>query len=170
MQELETEEQPRVIPTVPVDESQRQCALSGERFETVWDAESEEWHYLGTVRLSAEEAARCIKTSSTSKVFPMSCSTFLTCPAAWKVHACGCLRARSLQAGFCYKVLHLTELASASLGAATESESNASCLPSNGCIEHHAKTAMKLPASDVTRHQDSACLSQCSSPGRSSTQ
>ncbi len=59
MQELEAQEQPRTVPSVPVDDSQRQCALSGERFETVWDAESEDWHYLGAVRLSGEEAARC---------------------------------------------------------------------------------------------------------------
>lgn len=57
-QEAEAPDQPRVVPTVPVDDAQRQCAMSGERFETVWDAESEEWHYLGAVRLSAEEAAR----------------------------------------------------------------------------------------------------------------
>ncbi|KAK9837772.1 hypothetical protein WJX74_004756 [Apatococcus lobatus] len=57
-QVAEAEEQRRVIPTVPVDDAQRECALSGERFETVWDAESEDWHYLGAVRLSAEEAAR----------------------------------------------------------------------------------------------------------------
>lgn len=68
LQEERAEEQPRVVPTVPVDDDQKACALSGERFETVWDAESEDWHYLGAVRLSAETAARYLSLAATSEI------------------------------------------------------------------------------------------------------
>lgn len=37
--------------SVPVDESQPNCALSGEPFEVFWNAEEEEWHYRSAVRL-----------------------------------------------------------------------------------------------------------------------
>lgn len=37
--------------SLPVDESQPRCALTGELFETFWHAELEEWHYRGAVRL-----------------------------------------------------------------------------------------------------------------------
>ena len=44
--------------SVPVDDAQPACALSGERFETFWDDASEEWRYRDAVRLDAEQAAR----------------------------------------------------------------------------------------------------------------
>ncbi|CAL8463693.1 g3227 [Coccomyxa elongata] len=44
--------------SVPVDDAQPTCALSGERFETFWDDASEEWRYRDAVRLDAEQAAR----------------------------------------------------------------------------------------------------------------
>ena len=37
--------------SLPVDEAQPRCALTGETFETFWHAELEEWHYRGAVRL-----------------------------------------------------------------------------------------------------------------------
>lgn len=37
--------------SAPVDETQKTCALSGEPFETFWNAEEEEWHYRGAVVL-----------------------------------------------------------------------------------------------------------------------
>ena len=37
--------------SVPVDENQTACALSGETFETFWNPAEEEWHYRGCVRL-----------------------------------------------------------------------------------------------------------------------
>lgn len=37
--------------SVPADESQPECALTGEPFETFWHATLEEWHYRGAVRL-----------------------------------------------------------------------------------------------------------------------
>lgn len=43
--------------SVPVDDAQPTCALSGERFETFWDDASEEWRYRDAVRLDAEQAA-----------------------------------------------------------------------------------------------------------------
>jgi len=38
--------------SVVVDETQTHCALSGEPFETCWNAEAEEWHYKGAVVLT----------------------------------------------------------------------------------------------------------------------
>ena len=41
----------RTKTSVPVDDNQRTCALSGEPFETVFDEETQEWHYkVGWVR------------------------------------------------------------------------------------------------------------------------
>ena len=37
--------------SAPADETQKACALSGEPFETFWNAEEEEWHYRGAVVL-----------------------------------------------------------------------------------------------------------------------
>lgn len=45
--------------SVPADDSQPVCALSGERFETFWDDVTEQWCYRDAVRLDAEQAARC---------------------------------------------------------------------------------------------------------------
>ena len=36
------------------DESQKHCALSGEKFETYWDDEREEWRFRDAVRLESE--------------------------------------------------------------------------------------------------------------------
>lgn len=44
--------------TVPVDDAQTHCALSGERFQQFWDEEHQEWRYRDAKRLDAEEAAR----------------------------------------------------------------------------------------------------------------
>ena len=38
--------------SAPADETQKACALSGEPFETFWNAEEEEWHYRGAVVLT----------------------------------------------------------------------------------------------------------------------
>ena len=43
--------------SAPADESQKACALSGEPFETFWNAEEEEWHYRGAVRLTRSVGA-----------------------------------------------------------------------------------------------------------------
>jgi pre-mRNA cleavage complex 2 protein Pcf11 len=44
--------------SVPVDDAQPLCALSGERFEQYWDDAHQEWRYAGARRLDAAEAAR----------------------------------------------------------------------------------------------------------------
>lgn len=44
--------------SVPVDDSQTTCALSGERFEQFWDEQQQEWHYKNTIRLSDDDAVR----------------------------------------------------------------------------------------------------------------
>ena len=44
-------EPPGPPPSVAVDDAQPTCALTGETFETFWNAELEEWHYRGAVRL-----------------------------------------------------------------------------------------------------------------------
>lgn len=36
------------------DESQRHCALSGEKFEAYWDDEREEWRFKNAVRLQSD--------------------------------------------------------------------------------------------------------------------
>lgn len=43
--------------SVPVDDSQTHCALSGEAFEQFWDEAHQEWRYRGARALGAEEAA-----------------------------------------------------------------------------------------------------------------
>ena len=43
--------------TVPVDDTQTQCALSGEKFEQIWDSATQEWRYKGVRRLEEEEAS-----------------------------------------------------------------------------------------------------------------
>ena len=45
--------------SIPADDSQPVCALSGERFDTFWDDAAEEWRFRGALRLTAEQAARC---------------------------------------------------------------------------------------------------------------
>ena len=57
----QSEEQQEV--SIPADDSQPVCALSGERFDTFWDDAHEEWRFRDAVRLSAEQAARCIPLS-----------------------------------------------------------------------------------------------------------
>lgn len=42
--------------SVPADDEQTHCALSGERFEEYWDEQLQEWRYDGAVRLEAEQA------------------------------------------------------------------------------------------------------------------
>ena len=37
--------------SVPADESQSHCAVSGERFETFWNCEKQDWHYKEAVML-----------------------------------------------------------------------------------------------------------------------
>ncbi|CAL5224399.1 g7081 [Coccomyxa viridis] len=44
--------------SVPADDSQPVCALSGERFDTFWDDAREEWRYRDAISLTAEQAAR----------------------------------------------------------------------------------------------------------------
>lgn len=43
--------------TVPVDDSQPSCALSGEKFEQVWNSATEQWVYKGVRKLEGNEAA-----------------------------------------------------------------------------------------------------------------
>lgn len=61
LQGKQSEEQQEV--SIPADDSQPVCALSGERFDTFWDDTAEEWRFRDAVRLSAEQAARCRKLS-----------------------------------------------------------------------------------------------------------
>ena len=44
------EAEPELEVSVPADESQPTCALSGEPFEIFWNDEQEDWHYRGVVR------------------------------------------------------------------------------------------------------------------------
>lgn len=50
----------RSIPTmsVPVDESQTHCAISGEKFEKFWDDAAQEWRYADTIRVTEKMAPR----------------------------------------------------------------------------------------------------------------
>ena len=48
----EEEREAAATASLPVDEDQPACALSGEPFETFWNAEEEEWHYRGATRLT----------------------------------------------------------------------------------------------------------------------
>ncbi|KAK9836295.1 hypothetical protein WJX81_002795 [Elliptochloris bilobata] len=57
-EEAEAEAARAPEPSVPVDDEQPACALSGERFETFWDDLEGQWRYRGVVRLDAEQAAR----------------------------------------------------------------------------------------------------------------
>jgi len=49
-------------PSVPADDEQTHCALSGEPFEQFWDEGHQEWRYRDAVKLTAEEAARSVRT------------------------------------------------------------------------------------------------------------
>jgi pre-mRNA cleavage complex 2 protein Pcf11 len=51
--------------TVPVDDSQTHCALSGERFQQFWDEQHQEWRYRDAMRLDADEATRLALGAST---------------------------------------------------------------------------------------------------------
>lgn len=42
----------------PADELQLSCGLSGEKFESYWDEELEQWRYRDAKRVTGEEAAR----------------------------------------------------------------------------------------------------------------
>ena len=53
---------PKQAASVAADDSQPECALSGELFETFWDDAAEEWRFRDAVRLSARQAARCAPT------------------------------------------------------------------------------------------------------------
>ena len=44
--------------SVPVDDTQQDCALSGERFTTFWHEATESWHFQDAIRLHGEEANR----------------------------------------------------------------------------------------------------------------
>ena len=44
--------------SVPVDDAQMHCALSGERFEQFWDDKHQEWRYWNAVRLDSEQAEK----------------------------------------------------------------------------------------------------------------
>ncbi|KAL3131128.1 hypothetical protein ABBQ38_000433 [Trebouxia sp. C0009 RCD-2024] len=56
-QPQESEEE-KEIASVPVDDEQPRCALSGEKFEKFWHDDHQEWHYKHAVRISAEDAAK----------------------------------------------------------------------------------------------------------------
>ena len=59
MRAMQKEEAAKEAASVPADDSQPACALSGERFETFWDNGREEWRFRDAVRLDAAQAARC---------------------------------------------------------------------------------------------------------------
>lgn len=44
--------------SVPVDESQTHCAISGEKFEKFWDDAAQEWRYADTIRVTEKMAPR----------------------------------------------------------------------------------------------------------------
>ena len=48
------------VMSVPVDESQPECAVSGEKFEKFWDDELQEWRYLDAMRVSGSLAKRYV--------------------------------------------------------------------------------------------------------------
>ena len=50
------------VMSVPVDESQTECAVSGEKFEKFWDDELQEWRYLDAMRVSGSLAKRYVFT------------------------------------------------------------------------------------------------------------
>ena len=54
----EEEREAAATASLPVDEDQPACALSGEPFETFWNAEEEEWHYRGATRLTRAVGVR----------------------------------------------------------------------------------------------------------------
>lgn len=47
------------VMSVPVDESQTECALSGEKFEKFWDDQLQEWRYLDAMQVTGSLAKRC---------------------------------------------------------------------------------------------------------------
>ena len=44
--------------SVPVDESQTECAISGEKFERFWDETNQEWRYADTTRVEDPSLAQ----------------------------------------------------------------------------------------------------------------
>lgn len=44
----------RMIHSVPADDDQKHCAITGEPFETFWHPEEDEWHYRDAVRLTRD--------------------------------------------------------------------------------------------------------------------
>ena len=42
----------------PADDSQPNCGLSGEKFESFWDENHEQWRFRDAKRLTGEEAIR----------------------------------------------------------------------------------------------------------------
>ena len=50
-QEKKEEKAPEKVYSVPVDPGHEKCAISGQRFETFWNEEVEEWHYKDAIRL-----------------------------------------------------------------------------------------------------------------------
>eukprot|EP00889_Picochlorum_renovo_P002184 jgi/Picre1/29214/NNA_004606.t1 len=51
------DEAPRLT-SVPVDENQTECAVSGEKFEKYWDEKEQEWRYLDVVKVTGAMSAR----------------------------------------------------------------------------------------------------------------
>jgi pre-mRNA cleavage complex 2 protein Pcf11 len=49
------------LPSVPVDETQKKCALSGEPFETFWNEKAQEWHYGKAVKLKRAFGSKKVK-------------------------------------------------------------------------------------------------------------
>ena len=47
----ELKRDPEKVYSVPVDPGHEKCAISGQRFETFWNEEVEEWHYKDAIRL-----------------------------------------------------------------------------------------------------------------------
>lgn len=58
---MQTANEAESLPSEPADDQQPTCGLSGERFETFWDDELEQWRYKGAKRLTGDEAERQVK-------------------------------------------------------------------------------------------------------------
>ena len=73
------EEAAAVEQSVPADETQQICALSGERFETFWDDGLQQWRYRDAVLLDAEAATRSALSRFRQMIFCIFVSAEPTC-------------------------------------------------------------------------------------------
>lgn len=64
---------PRVQHSVPMDDTQPNCAITGEPFETTWDTKTQQWHYVNAKRVTADEAARYVWSCVARAGCPCTC-------------------------------------------------------------------------------------------------